>query len=67
MTEYIPDDYRLQEVERTGYPGSEYESIGRCPVCDSELYNSDNVYLVDGQIVGCDDCLYSRNAEDALK
>lgn len=60
----LPDDYRLQMVERTGYPDCGPVSVGRCPICDAELYGSDTVYLADGQVVSCDDCVCRKYAED---
>lgn len=66
MTGYIQDDYRLQAVERTGYPDGGPVSVGRCPICDSELYGSDTVYLADGEIVACVYCLQSKYAEDVM-
>ena len=66
MTEYIPDDYRLQAVERTGYPADYPEPVMRCPICGAELYSWDMVYKRNGEIIGCYDCTDSGRAEDVL-
>lgn len=48
-----PDNPIISRIMRTGYPDNREEP--RCPVCDSDL--SATLYKVDGEIVGCQDCV----------
>lgn len=66
MTGYIQDDYRLQAVERTGYPDGGRSLWAGAPSATASLYGSDTVYLVDGEIVACVYCLQSKYAEDVM-
>ena len=35
-----------------------------CTVCGQKLYWGDKVYLSGGQLLGCDNCIENRYAED---
>ena len=63
MTYEAPDDYRLQAVERTGYPDGGPAPIGRCCYCGADLYGMEQVYKRDGEIFGCDNCVTTRTAD----
>lgn len=66
MTHNIPDDYRIQSVERTGYTADCPEPVMLCPNCGIELYGGSRIYRRNGQVIGCEDCIYAGYAEDEL-
>ena len=35
-----------------------------CPVCGTELSGGSTVYIRDGEIVGCEECIETRDAAD---
>lgn len=35
-----------------------------CPVCGAELSGGSTVYISNGEIVGCEDCIYAKDAAD---
>lgn len=45
------------------YP-PEVPHIGTCPVCGAYLYGYEKVYVSNGTIVGCQDCIEIKQAED---
>ena len=45
------------------YP-PEVPHIGTCPVCGTYLYGYEKVYVSNGIIVGCQDCIEIKQAED---
>lgn len=56
----IPDHPDIQNCERTGWPDGAEPTYPRCPVCGNEcstIYKSSS-----GEIVGCDECLYTADA-----
>lgn len=57
MTCEIPDDYRLQAVERTGYPGDCDDTSIVCPYCGEEYYDQHDIYRQDGRDIGCIRCI----------
>lgn len=63
MSYLIPDDPVIRNMERTGYPDGKEPQQPICPVCGEEC---DTLYFNDGQIVGCENCIETRNAWDAL-
>lgn len=67
MTYEVPDDYRLQKVERTGYPDGCPPNTYFCPHCGMEVYGNDEVFYRDGEIIGCYDCILSRKARDVFE
>lgn len=66
MTHNVPDDYRIQSVERTGYPADCPEPVMLCPNCGIELYGGSRIYRRNGQVIGCEDCINAGYAEDEL-
>lgn len=60
MTYDSPDHPMIQNMERTGYPDDKEPEYPICPVCGEE---TDTVYRNQtGEIVGCSECLRSRDA-----
>jgi uncharacterized protein with PIN domain len=56
----LPDHPVIQNMERTGYPDGKEPEYPRCPVCGEE---TDTIYRnKDLEIVGCSECLSSRDA-----
>lgn len=45
------------------YP-PEVPHIGICPVCGAYLYGYEKVYVCGFQIVGCENCIEVKQAED---
>lgn len=67
MTRDLPDDYRLQTVERTGYTDEGPKNTHFCPYCGMEVYGNDEVFARDGEIIGCYDCIFPRKACDVFE
>lgn len=42
----------------------EVPHIGKCPVCGAYLYGYEKVYVCGLQIVGCENCIEVKQAED---
>ncbi|MCM1439196.1 MAG: hypothetical protein NC131_08340 [Roseburia sp.] len=60
----IPDHPIIQNCERTGYPDGRAPDYPICPICGAEC---DTIYKDrDGTIFGCDECVSSVDAWDAL-
>ena len=57
----IPDDPIIHAMQRTGFPPWHKNEEPRCPCCGSDC---STVYKVDGEIVGCDNCVNSFDAWD---
>ena len=38
--------------------------IGKCPVCGAELYGYEKIYMNGWSIVGCQNCIEVKKAED---
>lgn len=36
---------------------------GRCPICGEDLNPDDTMFLVNGDIVGCENCVTTKDAE----
>lgn len=56
----IPDHPIIHNCERTGWPDGSEPSYPRCPICGDEcstIYKDRS-----GEIVGCDECLYTADA-----
>ncbi len=64
------DDMHLQHpvitnMELTGYPDGKEPTYPHCPICQREC---ETIYLdKDGNIVGCDECVDTRDAWDVEK
>lgn len=59
---YMPDHPVIRNLERTGYP----DGISRvyiCPCCGA--YDIDNVFIIDNEIVGCDQCVSEKEPWEA--
>lgn len=63
MSYGIPDDPIIQNMERSGYPDGKEPPQPICPVCGDEC---GTLYINDGQIVGCENCIETRDAWDLL-
>lgn len=59
----LPDDPIVMNMMRTGHPDGKEEPQPICPVCGEEC---DTLFLNDGQIVGCENCVETRSAWDLL-
>ena len=57
MSNYVPD-YRLEPPPAPAYPC--------CPCCGSEMYD-DLVLDVDGDVVGCSECMQYLTAEEYME
>ena len=58
----IPDAPWIREAERDGYPGGD-EPEPECPICGRIC---DDLYLVDGDVVGCGCCVKRVDASEWL-
>lgn len=59
--EYIPDHPAVAMALRTGYPTEDEGQWPRCPVCGEET----DTFIksrITGEILGCDNCAYERDA-----
>lgn len=62
------NDLEHPEITRclqTGYPGRMPPTL-RCPVCDRELSDSQTVYIFGNKIIGCEECIRTEDASEAL-
>lgn len=57
MISQLPDAPYIRDAELNGMPE---DVTFNCPICNAE--NPDTFYLVDGEIVGCDQCMESSDA-----
>lgn len=66
MSKYcIPDDPIVTNMERTGYPDGKIPKKYICPICgadDIETIYTDSL----GDILGCDECVYSADPWDVF-
>lgn len=46
------------------FPPPEVPHIGECPICGCYLYGYEKIYLQNGKIVGCQDCICIERAEE---
>lgn len=59
----IPDHPVIRNMERTGYPDGKEPEYPHCPRCGDEC---GAIYSYDGDIIGCDECLTSKDAAEHL-
>ena len=58
----IPDHPIIQNCERTGYPDGKEP---KCPICPECLEECETIYKDRyGHIVGCENCIETRDAWD---
>ena len=61
----IPDHPVAQNMMSTGYPDGVVPEMAKCPKCGEEC---DFYYIdVDGDIVGCENCISMYDAEEWLE
>lgn len=51
----------IHNLEMTGYPDGKEQELPHCPCCGKEC---ETVYLIDGTIVGCDNCVEVDSADN---
>lgn len=48
------------------FPPKDPDVWGYCPACGAPLFADDDVFVVDGEIVGCTDCCWKTQAHMVL-
>lgn len=56
--------YQPQASDRVEPP--EVETF-ECPVCGEEVFGGDELYFVNGEIVGCDRCISTKYVADYVE
>ena len=48
------------------FPPKDPDVWGYCPACGAPLFADDDVFVVDGEVVGCIECCWKTRAHMAL-
>lgn len=56
----------LDAARDNPFPPKDPEVWGYCPACGAPLFADDDVFVVDGEVVGCTECCWKTQAHMVL-
>lgn len=56
----------LDAARDNPFPPKDPEVWGYCPACGAPLFADDDVFVVDGEVVGCIECCWKTRAHMVL-